>query len=119
MLEISYDLEQKTSYAKILADMCIQFETCGEEDYSIGTPKCWDDAFLNRVNIDDYDVYHICYCLVRTGSYNSVTDYKKIWGLTEYLTDYSMAHISLKMVRYTSVYLVVTGKNALDQILHR
>ena len=82
MLEISYDLEQKISYAKILADMCIQFETYGEEDYSIGTPQCWDDTFLNRVNIDDYDVYHICYCLVLTGSYNSVTDYKKIWGLT-------------------------------------
>lgn len=82
MLEISYDLEQKTSYAKILADMCIQFDTYGEEDYNIGTPQCWDDMFLNRVNIDDYDVYHICYCLVRTGSYNSVTDYKKIWGLT-------------------------------------
>lgn len=82
MLEISYDLEQKISYAKILADMCVQFETYGEEDYSIGTPQCWDDTFLNRVNIDDYDVYHICYCLVRTGSYNSVTDYKKIWGLT-------------------------------------
>lgn len=99
MLEISYDLEQKISYAKILADMCIQFETYGEENYSIGTPQCWDDTFLNRVNIEDYDVYHICYCLVRTGSYNSVTDYKKIRGLTGVAT-----------VLFDGTYLTENGK---------
>lgn len=81
MLEISYNLKQKKSRVKISADVCIQFETYGEESYCIGTPQCWDDTFLSRINIEDYDVYHICYCLVRSGKYNSITDHKKIWGL--------------------------------------
>lgn len=99
MLKVSYAYETVETCSKLTASACLQFDSPNAEDYSIGTPQCWDDAFLSKVNIDKYKIFHVCYKLVARGLHNSVTDRKAVWGLN-----------GIPQGKYTDAYNTDAGK---------
>lgn len=103
MIYDTFKMETQTDYVKLSAEAIIQFKDVRDELYgqcfSFGTPKCWDDAFLEKINILLYDIYYLCTSTVSLGNYNSVTDYKKVWGL-----------IDITPGIYDNSYLIQRGK---------
>ena len=56
--------------------------SCSEpKSFVLGTPKCWDDAILDRLPINEYINYHIFSYVLRREKVTRITDYKKVWGL--------------------------------------
>ena len=79
----NYRLEKLNYGLKLHVDFSLVFQHQKEEfePVTIGTPKCWDDSFLNRVNIYEFNIYFLCVHFVPFNRVNRVTDYKTIWGL--------------------------------------
>lgn len=80
-------------------DCEIEFEYSDNEIIRLGTPKCWDDALLSRLDFEELSIYHICGTLMEHGRYNAVTDHRKIWGLNH-----------LEKGLYDNSYMVKNGK---------
>lgn len=79
----NYAIIKKINYVKLTADFCVEFEDINHEDYFLGTPECWDRSFLEKVDIEKFNLYFICSNTVAMNSYNKVTDWKKVWGLND------------------------------------
>lgn len=62
------------------ADAVLEVEE--DESFEAPVPTLWDDRILRGVDVDQYDIYYICTHPRRTGQYNSVTDFKKVWKLS-------------------------------------
>ena len=76
-----YAYESAGICAKLTAETCIQFDSPDSENYRVGTPLCWDDTILSQIDIDRFNIYHICYNAMKRGLYNRVTDWKSVWRL--------------------------------------
>ena len=74
-------MDAEKNNLQLHADACISFNHSDFETIHLGTPKCWDETILQRIEIDSYSIIHICGKLVLHGQYNAVTDYGKIWKL--------------------------------------
>lgn len=81
MLFCKYNLCIDSERLMISCKRYFVYESPYDDPPMVGSPKCWDDTFFNRININNYAIYHICGKLVFSGSYNSVSDFKKIWKL--------------------------------------
>jgi len=102
-----FDLYKKINNqasVKLYAEMIVQYEDEYSEATSVGTPKWWDDTFLKEIDIYKYDIYFICTSVLPHGTYNSVSDYKKIWGLNRidrgiydntFLSDYGKVYFGI------------------------
>ena len=77
----NFSIHKEYHFCELTADSWLQFENDLDEDYTPGTPKCWDDTLMQRIPMDEFDVYHICVHTVAHGAHNRITDYKKVWGL--------------------------------------
>ncbi|MBQ9691866.1 MAG: hypothetical protein IJV70_01760 [Clostridia bacterium] len=52
-----------------------------DESVPAGTPKCFDEALLKAAPLSKLKKYYLCHETHLASSCNSVTEYKKIWGL--------------------------------------
>lgn len=77
----NYQVIRGKNFLKLSTEALVQFEHIDSEDYSMGTPKCWDEDFLQTIDVNAYKIFFICTKTVRHGFYNRLTDYKKVWGL--------------------------------------
>lgn len=77
----NYQAIREKNLLKLSAEALVQFEHINCEGYSIGTPQCWDNDFLQTIDVSAYSIFFICTNTVRHGFYNRLTDYKKVWGL--------------------------------------
>lgn len=79
----NYRLEKFNYGQKLYVDFFLDFQNQDEEPehITIGTPKCWDESFLSRIKIDNFDIYFLCTCFVPHNRVNRITEYKRIWGL--------------------------------------
>lgn len=77
-----FSIREKNGLYILSANASLQFENLFDESYALGTPSCWDDALVNSISIEDFNIYHICVHTVAFERHNRITDYKKIWGLT-------------------------------------
>lgn len=62
------------------ADAVLEVEE--DESFEAPVPALWDDRILRGIDVDQYDIYYICTHPRRTGQYNSVIDFKKVWKLS-------------------------------------
>lgn len=102
----SYKLQKKANYIKVMADVSVEYVFSDNEVYVIGTPSCWDECILKRINISQYNMFHLCITTVHNGKYNRITDYKKIWGLNHLpIGEYENSYITEKgKVYYGSIH---------------
>lgn len=72
---------ERTAKNKITlsAEAVLEVET--DESFEVPVPAIWDKQILSSVDIDQYDIYYICTHPRRTGQYNRITDFKRIWKL--------------------------------------
>ncbi len=78
----NYTLQRGPRHLKIIADALVNFQHDDNETVEQGTPKWWDDYIADKIDFRNFDMYILCSCTVFYGRYNSVTDHKKVWGLT-------------------------------------
>lgn len=76
-----YTIERRCDYLKLNTEMLLDFANEVNENFLLGTPKCWDDTLLERITIDNYDIYFLCAHIVPYSKVSRITDYRKIWGL--------------------------------------
>lgn len=79
----NYIIEKQPQSIKITADFVADFQHSDNETLMIGTPKWWDDYVANNIDFSNFDLYFLCSRTVYHGQYNSVTDFKKVWGLNK------------------------------------
>lgn len=77
-----YFLQRKPQCLKIIADAVVDFQHDDNEIVEEGTPKWWDDYVADKIDFRSFNMYFLRSCTVFHGSYNAVTDHKKVWGLT-------------------------------------
>ena len=65
------------------ADLTVIFDSADCEDYSPGTPSLWDEYLLSKIDIENYDVFHLFAYIIDRNKQNRITDWKKVWGLSE------------------------------------
>ena len=82
IVHCEYQLYQGDRVSILGGGMAYEPEDPFDEAIPFGTPKCWDETFLQRVNMEKYTILHICGKLVAHGCYNAVTDHGKVWKLT-------------------------------------
>lgn len=82
MIYCTYELTVSDMRLVLSADACVMFEHANE-NVSFGTPKCWDDTFLSRINIEEYSIYHVSGVMMRYGNYNRLTDHGGVWRLMD------------------------------------
>lgn len=80
-----YTLESNCDYLKLSVETLLEIPNAGNEDFLLGTPKCWDETLLERLSIDQYDIYFLCAHFVPHNEVSRITDYRKIWGLCNLL----------------------------------
>lgn len=70
-------------YAEIIlrADYLYEPSFDEKDSFTLGTPKCWDDTFLERFRLDGYIIYHIFSYTLAKEKVNRITDHKNVWGL--------------------------------------
>lgn len=76
----NYRLQKGNGYAVLNADyyLCLSEEN---DEFILGTPRCWDDTLLTCINCDEYNIYHIFTYTVKKENVNRITDHKGVWGL--------------------------------------
>ncbi len=79
----NYAIEKQSQSIKITADFMVDFQHSDNETIMIGTPKWWDDHVANNIDFSNFDLYFLCSRTVCYGQYNSVTDFKNVWGLNQ------------------------------------
>ena len=72
---------ERTAKNKIIFSVEAVLEVGEDESFDAPVPVIWDERILGGIDIDRYDIYYICTHARRTGQYNRVTDFKRIWKL--------------------------------------
>lgn len=105
IIHCDYQLVQDDCAILLSGGMAFEPESPDDEVFPIGTPKCWDETFLQRVDIESYSILHICMKCIEHGWYNTVTDYGKVWKLFKvpkgdfdgsYFTDSGKVYFGIK-----------------------
>jgi len=105
MVFCTFELQTQPSETVLSANAVIAFDKPDIECIPLGTPKCWDETLLKRIDIDQYHILHICGRLILHGFHNSVTDHRNIWGLNNisrgsfeasYLTEKGKVYFGIK-----------------------
>lgn len=105
IIHSDYQLVQDNHSFFINGGMGFEPEDPDDEAFRVGTPKCWDETFLQRVDIESYSILHICVERIEHGCYNAVTDYGKVWKLFKipkgdfdgsYFTDRGKVYFGIK-----------------------
>ncbi len=81
MIRCKYSVHIDLNEIQLYSDICVQYEHSDCESVLFGTPKCWDDTLLNRLDIDSYRIIHVCGKLIPYGFFNRVTDHGGIWKI--------------------------------------
>lgn len=77
----NFKIEKNNGYIKVSSFRILTTYQETEENFSLGTPECWDKAVnevMEPLRLVPYYIYHE---IVPLNQCNSITDYKKIWGL--------------------------------------
>lgn len=72
---------ERVSKNKITFSAEAVLEVEANETFEAPVPAIWDKQILGSVDIDQYDIYYICTHPRRTGQYNRITDFKRVWKL--------------------------------------
>ncbi len=83
---VQFDLfssQAEQNYITLSAEQLVMFDSADEEIYPIGTPQIWDDYIIQKIPLEDFDVFHIYAHIIPKSLCSRITDYKKIWGLRE------------------------------------
>lgn len=72
---------EQASKDKIVFSAEAVLEVGADESFGVPVPAIWDERILGNIDIDRYDIYYICTHARRTGQYNRVTDFKRVWKL--------------------------------------
>lgn len=99
---IDFKIEKNNGYIKLSSFRILTTYPETEEKFFLGTPECWDkvvNEVMEPLRLVPYYIYHE---IIPLSQCNSITDYKKIWGLKN--IEHGESEISY-ILSYGKVYL--------------